>query len=236
MTDNKPWLLVLAAAVAGAVSSGALLLLEAGAWVARATGQNWHVSSDAYAFWLLAGVPVFLRVVAVGIVAEHSRIATQKAADLEQQRAKTELAWAQVEVTRAALDSVPAADEVAPEQDDEKAEAVRRWLRAGDRLGFGINAMCPSVVRRQDWPWFQSFYVSDAGWGLLQWIGGQAATEWAEGWNLATAMSELDAGRLPLPPGKPPTVHILVVNTTQEMRKHNVSGQGRGASEVVIDQ
>ena len=230
---NRPYLGLLALLRAGVVFfSIGLIGVAIVAYAPQHDVVGWFLISLGGA----VGFLVFCGVVVGGIVHEHERIDDQEKRNAKKLDQEIERRQLDIEVTRAALDSTPAADDVAPEQDDEKAEAVRRWLRAGDRLGFGINAMCPSVVRRQDWPWFQSFYVSDAGWGLLQWIGGQAATEWAEGWNLATAMSELDAGRLPLPPGKPPTVHILVVNTAQEMRKHNVSGQGRGASEVVIDQ
>lgn len=113
------------------------------------------------------------------------------------------------------------------------AEPLRRFFRAGDRLGFGVRALAPNIVSGPDWGKLTAFYCSEPGWAVLQCRGGQAMTEWAEGWTLAAVLAEIDAGRFPCPAFAPLEVHVLVVDTTQTQRKHTKERKRTAGSAIV---
>lgn len=181
----------------------------------------------------LAGVGLFVPVT-LGVARWWTRTGVDLESDrakTEETRARTELAWAQAEVTRAAL---AATDEQAGDAEAarEKAmhDAVTLFLRAGDRLGFTSRALTPGTVSLPDWSRLVGhFYFNPEGEPLLTDKGGNVGTAWGRGWRLERALVRLGAGSLPLPPGDVPEVHVLVENTTQTHAK-------RKAGAVIVDQ
>ena len=111
---------------------------------------------------------------------------------------------------------------------------LERWFTAGDRLGFGVRSLAPNIVSGPDWGKLTAFYCSEAGWGVLQCRGGQAVTEWGEGWTLTAVLAEIERGALPCPPGPPLEVHVLVLDTTQTEQKHAKRSK-RGAGALTVD-
>lgn len=135
------------------------------------------------------------------------------------------------ELARAELPPVITAPVPAPET---WKTPLIRWFRAGDHLGFGVRSLAPNIVSGPDWGKLTAFYCSEAGWGVLQCRGGQAVTEWGEGWTLAAVLAEIERGALPCPPGPPLDVHVLLVDTTQTEQKHAKKGK-RGAGALTVD-
>ena len=225
---TKPFLSLLAVCVAGMVSSGTALVLlvlgvEPGGWWLRVAGL---------------GLFVFLAVMTMGVRDEHRYLATVKAADLDQQQAKTALAWAQVDLTRQALEGDAPAD---PEPDTadlprlerQREQEVAHWhvfhrrlVQAGCALGWGRDNLTAGPVKVLTQP------AWNVGTNNLQ-AAGYLFKDGA-GTRLIVDVRDWEAARLwekvPCPAGEPPDILPPPYNNTTT-RPNN----GKTAAGAVVE-
>lgn len=100
--------------------------------------------------------------------------------------------------------------ETPPDTSHDWYNAVETFLMAGDVGGFSIRRM-QGVVGSDVWAQLTTL-LADAGW--LANVPGRGY-QWADGYTLARAITELRADRLPYPTGPAPVVIPPVHNRTQ---------------------
>lgn len=119
--------------------------------------------------------------------------------------AATEVATAE----RWARLQVPAAVETPPDTSHAWYSAIETFILAGDVRGFSIRKM-QGVAGSDVWEQLTTL-LAEAGW--LEKVPGRGY-RWADGYNLAQAMQELRADRLPFPTGPAPVVNPPQNNAT----------------------